>query len=176
MYHFIYYLFSAHEDWKTSSTITWHDIEKINFEDIIDRVKLSQEDVEYILSRCGENLKELVLSTVCDSTIMKTVKEHCHNLELFEFTLKSNNEDDFIDAFSEMRKLKCLIVRTGYLLERRKTPVDLTEILRSLHDGVDEIALLTYKALMWSSNIHTFPSVSSLFMYFMQNRKKSVLK
>ncbi|KAF7992148.1 hypothetical protein HCN44_001473 [Aphidius gifuensis] len=121
---------------------------------------LTQADVESTLSRCGMNLHELILDENCDSTIMATVKKFCQNLEQFEFCLSKINEDDFIDVFTDMTRLKSLTVRSDSESgEERENPVDITKILNSVRDDISEIFLLTHKNTVFSSAcLHIFPS------------------
>ncbi|XP_044009714.1 uncharacterized protein LOC122853350 [Aphidius gifuensis] len=121
---------------------------------------LTQADVESTLSRCGMNLHKLILDENCDSTIMATVKKYCQNLEQFEFSLSKINEDDFIDVFTDMTKLKSLTVRSNSLFgEKRENPVDITKILNSVPDDISEIFLLTHKSTVCSGAcLHLFPS------------------
>ncbi|XP_044007161.1 EIN3-binding F-box protein 1-like [Aphidius gifuensis] len=97
---------------------------------------LIESDVEWILSRCGMNLHSLILWEICGSTIMSTVKKHCQNLEKFEFSFSSINEDDFINAFTDMTKLKSLTVKQGSFLY--KEPVHISKILNIVQDNVNE--------------------------------------
>lgn len=116
----------------------------------------------FILSNCGDYLTKLILNDNCGSSIMSTVKEHCQNLEEFEFNFRYINEDDFIDAFTKMKKLKCLIVKTDLSSNLKKeTPADMTKILSSLHDNVIEILLLTNKKTIGANKcFHNLPQVS----------------
>ncbi|XP_044006104.1 SCF E3 ubiquitin ligase complex F-box protein grrA-like [Aphidius gifuensis] len=144
------------DEWRNRVNFPWYNIHTINFNDFLN---LSQKDVTFILSNCGGYLNKLILNDNCGSSIMSTVKKHCQNLEELEFNFRYINEDDFTDAFTKMRKLKCLIVKIDLPSDSKKEiPVDMTKILSSLQDNIIEILLLTNKKTIGANKcLHNLP-------------------
>ncbi|KAF7992151.1 hypothetical protein HCN44_001476 [Aphidius gifuensis] len=144
------------------------DCNEIDFTDYCYHI-LTQADVEFILSHCGMNLNKLILYDPCDSKIMLTVKKYCQNLEELDFSLSNINEDDFIDVFTDMRKLKSLTVRPDSLFGKRKEyPVDIAKILDSVPVDINKLILNTYNVLRWSDTfkdprLQVFPQALGRF-------------
>ncbi|XP_044001364.1 uncharacterized protein LOC122847631 [Aphidius gifuensis] len=107
--------------WMEACQLPWHDIKKYKSRESVDRdcdeYMLTQLYVEKILSRCGKYLKELSLSRAFNSSIMQFVADHCKNLTTleFQFTVKtSNNDNDYVQAFTQLDKLKIIKIKVHH--------------------------------------------------------------
>lgn len=141
-----------------------------------DSYKLTQSDVEYILSHCGMNLNKLIIGKyICDSSIMLFVKKYCHNLEIFEIDFRHINEDYFIDAFENMTKLKSLTVNLTLPFPiNEKKPVNVTKILKSVHDDIEELFLITDQVRSFGTHKY-YPTIPTTFGRF-QNLRQLIIQ
>ncbi|XP_044001514.1 uncharacterized protein LOC122847729 [Aphidius gifuensis] len=134
--------------WKEACRLAWYDIKKYKCESSIGRCYdnrlLTQSYLEKILLRCGKYLKELSLSDVCDSSIMPFVGDHCKNLTTLECKFDDNflidNADHFVQAFTQLDKLKCINMLLNYTTKNKT--IDLFEIINSLPEEINEIHIL----------------------------------
>ncbi|XP_044001951.1 dynein regulatory complex subunit 6-like [Aphidius gifuensis] len=99
--------------WKEACQLAWHDIKKYKCSDAIvrgyEKCILTQSYVEEVLFNCGIYLKELILSKVCNSSILPIVAEHCKNLTTLEFEIigvHTYHTDHFVEAFTQLEQLK----------------------------------------------------------------------
>ncbi|XP_044001949.1 uncharacterized protein LOC122848151 [Aphidius gifuensis] len=97
--------------WKEACQLAWYDIKKYKCSDAIvrnyEKCILTQSYVEKILFNCGIYLKELILSRMCDSSIMPIIAEYCKNLTTLEFVKFGNdNTHRFVEAFTQLDQLK----------------------------------------------------------------------
>ncbi|XP_044020589.1 uncharacterized protein LOC122860436 [Aphidius gifuensis] len=132
--------------WKEACQIAWYDIKKYKCESSIGRCYdnrlLTQSYLEKILSRCGNYLKELSLSYVCNSSIMPFVGDHCKNLTTLECKFNDNSLiEHFIQAFIQLDKLKCIKITVdhNYLNET----INFSAISNSLPEEINEIHLFS---------------------------------
>ncbi|XP_044001429.1 F-box/LRR-repeat protein 2-like isoform X1 [Aphidius gifuensis] len=134
--------------WKEACQLAWYDIKKYKCESSIgrsyDNRLLTQLYLEKILSRCGNYLKELFLSNVCDSSIMPFIGDHCKNLTTLECKFDDNfvidNADHFVQAFTQLDKLKCIQMLLNHRTEKKA--LNLFEIINSLPEEINEIHIL----------------------------------
>ncbi|KAF7997256.1 hypothetical protein HCN44_005533 [Aphidius gifuensis] len=134
--------------WKEASQLAWYDIKKYKCQSSIGHsyknYLLTQSYLQKILLRCGNYLKELSFSDVCDSSIMSIVGDHCKNLTTLEckFDDKSliYNADHIVQAFTQLDKLKCIkIVLNDIIINKT---INLLEIINSLPEEINEIHIL----------------------------------
>ncbi|XP_044001407.1 receptor like protein 21-like [Aphidius gifuensis] len=131
--------------WKEASQLAWYDIKKYKCESSIGRCYdnrlLTQSYLEKILLRCGKYLHELSLSNIFDSRIMPFVGDHCKNLTTLECKFDDNvlidNADHFVQAFTQLDKLKCIKILLNYTTEKKV--INLFEIINSLPEEINEI-------------------------------------
>ncbi|XP_044001844.1 dynein regulatory complex subunit 6-like isoform X2 [Aphidius gifuensis] len=130
--------------WKEACQLAWYDIKKYKCTNTIVRNHkkciLTQSHVEKILLNCGIYLKELILSEVCDSSIMPVIVEYCKNLTTLEFEIDVNKNDCYTDrsveAFTQLKQLK--VVKIHIHESRDKFQF---KILNSLPKDINEIHL-----------------------------------
>ncbi|KAF7993428.1 hypothetical protein HCN44_010014 [Aphidius gifuensis] len=136
--------------WKEASQLAWYDIKKYKCESSIRRncydVRLlTQSYLEKILLRC-KCLRRLSLSDICDSSIMPFVGDHCKNLTSLECKFPANtlnnNADDFVQAFTQLDKLKCIKIITINDKPLDET-LDLFRIINSLPEEINEIHMIS---------------------------------
>ncbi|XP_044001440.1 uncharacterized protein LOC122847690 [Aphidius gifuensis] len=134
--------------WKEACQLAWYDIKKYKCESSIGRCYdnrlLTQSYLEKILLRCGNYLRDLSISDVCDSSIMPFVGDHCKNLTTLEYKFNGNsliyNADHFVQAFTQLDKLKCIKMLMNH--STTKKAVDLFEIINSLPKEINEIHMV----------------------------------
>ncbi|XP_044001532.1 uncharacterized protein LOC122847747 [Aphidius gifuensis] len=141
--------------WKEACQLAWYDIKKYKCKSSIgrsyDNLLLTQSYLEKILLRCSNYLMELSLSNVCDSSIMPFIGNHCKNLttlecEFYDNTL-INNADHFVQAFTQLDKLKCIKITVTHI-NWSKT-INLSAIIDSLPEDINEIHLFS-KPPFWN--------------------------
>ncbi|XP_044001847.1 uncharacterized protein LOC122848086 [Aphidius gifuensis] len=128
--------------WKEACQLAWHDIKKYKCTNTIVRnykkCILTQSYVEKVIFNCGIYLKELILSKVCDSSIMPIIAEYCKNLSTLEFEIDVNKDDRytdrFVETFTQLEQLK--IVKIHIAGERFQF-----QMLNSLPKDTNEIHL-----------------------------------
>ncbi|XP_044006094.1 uncharacterized protein LOC122851111 [Aphidius gifuensis] len=133
---------------KEANALDWCDITKFKCESSIessyDDHLLTQSDYEKILLRYGNSIKELSLSDNCDSSIMPFIGDHCKNLTSLEceFNVDSlnNNANHFVQAFTQLNKLKCIKIKVTDKYSRKT--MNLFEIINSLPEEINEIHIL----------------------------------
>ncbi|XP_044001447.1 uncharacterized protein LOC122847694 [Aphidius gifuensis] len=131
--------------WKEACQLAWYDIKEYKCESSIGRCYdnrlLTQSYLEKILLRCGKYLKKLSLSDIFDSRIMPFVGDHCKNLTTLECQFDDNflinNADHFVQAFTQLDKLKCIKILLNHTTKNE--PLNLFEIINSLSEGINEI-------------------------------------
>ncbi|XP_044001943.1 F-box/LRR-repeat protein 2-like [Aphidius gifuensis] len=128
--------------WKEACQLAWHDIKKYKCSDAIvrgyEKCILTQSYVEKILFKCRIYLKELILSRICDSSIMPVIAEYCKNLTTLEFEIvvqKEGNADRFGEAFTQLKQLKVVKIYINKSCEFQ------FQILNSLPKDINEIHL-----------------------------------
>ncbi|XP_044001409.1 uncharacterized protein LOC122847662 [Aphidius gifuensis] len=134
--------------WKEASQLAWYDIKEYRCESSIGRCYdnrlLTQSYLEKILLRCGKYLKELYLSDIFDSRIMPFVGDHCKNLTTLECEFNDNflinNADHFVQAFTQLNKLKCIEMLLNHTTEIQV--INLFQIINSLPEEIHEIHIL----------------------------------
>ncbi|XP_044003958.1 uncharacterized protein LOC122849331 [Aphidius gifuensis] len=128
--------------WKEACQLAWHDIKKYKCSDAIvrgyEKCILTQSYVEKVLFNCGIYLKKLILSKVCDSSIMPIIAEYCKNLSTLEFVIVVNKDDSytdrFVQAFTQLEQLKVVKLHiTGKRFQ--------FQMLNSLPKDINEIHL-----------------------------------
>ncbi|XP_044003957.1 uncharacterized protein LOC122849330 [Aphidius gifuensis] len=128
--------------WKEACQLAWHDIKKYKCTNTIvrnhEKCILTQSYVEKILVNCGIYLKELILSKVCDSSIMPIIAKHCKNLTTLEFVIYIYKEERYTDrfrkAFKQLKQLKAIKIHIyGYNFK--------FQMLNSLPKDINEIHL-----------------------------------
>ncbi|XP_044001843.1 F-box/LRR-repeat protein fbxl-1-like isoform X1 [Aphidius gifuensis] len=128
--------------WKEACQLAWHDIKKYKCSDAIvrsyEKCILTQSYVEKILFNCGIYLKELILSKVCNSSIMPIIAEYCKNLTTLEFEIDVNKDDcysdRFVEACTQLKQLKVVKIHvTGDKFQ--------CQMLNSLPNDINEIHL-----------------------------------
>ncbi|XP_044007128.1 uncharacterized protein LOC122851750 [Aphidius gifuensis] len=135
--------------WKEACQRAWYDIKKYKCELSIGRCYdnrlLTQSYIEKILLRCGIYLKELSLSNICNSSIIPFVGDHCKNLTSLEcdVSIRSliHDADLLVQAFTQLNKLKSLTITVNH--SYYKETVNLSEIINSLPEDINEIHLLS---------------------------------
>ncbi|XP_044001410.1 uncharacterized protein LOC122847663 [Aphidius gifuensis] len=140
--------------WKEACQLAWYDIKKYKCESSIGRCYdnrlLTQSYVKEILLRCGKYLKELSLSNVCNSKMMPFIGDHCKNLTTleceFDYTFLRYYKDHFVQAFTQLDKLKCIKMLLDYTTENKT--INLFEIINSLPEEINEIHIL-HKYWLW---------------------------
>ncbi|XP_044003438.1 uncharacterized protein LOC122848999 isoform X2 [Aphidius gifuensis] len=134
--------------WKEACELAWYDIKKYrcgnSIGGVYDNRLLTQSYVKKLLLNCSIFLKELFLSKICDSRIIKIVGEHCKNLKKLEFVadyeLKINN-DDYIQAFMSLDKLKFIKIEIIHM-EWRLRRLFRNEIINYLPEEINEIHII----------------------------------
>ncbi|XP_044001840.1 SCF E3 ubiquitin ligase complex F-box protein GRR1-like [Aphidius gifuensis] len=128
--------------WKEACQLAWHDIKKYKCTNTIVRNNkkcvLTQSHVKKILFKCGIYIKELILSKICDSSIMPIIAEYCRNLSTLEFELDVDGDHRYTDlcdeAFTQLKQLKVVKIHiTGDILK--------SQMLNSLPNDINEIHL-----------------------------------
>ncbi|XP_044001391.1 putative adenylate cyclase regulatory protein isoform X3 [Aphidius gifuensis] len=150
--------------WKEASQLAWYDIKKYKCESSIGRCYdnrlLTQSYLEEILLRCGNYLKELSLSDVCDSSIMPFVSDHCKNLTTleckFDYNFLIDNADHFVQAFTQLDKLACIKITVGHNSYLENT-INLSAISNSLPEEIKEIHL--FSKPRYNRKLHIFMSL-----------------
>lgn len=131
--------------------------------------EMKQNDVEILLSRCGQYLKELECVIHPNSDIVRIVKKYCPNLEILKLGSHTIYQNNLIEAFNNMDKLNDLSL---YLLEYEvgSDSIDFTKILSSIRCGIEKIELhieghrYRYEWLQIFTNSGT--KLVSFFLYF----------
>ncbi|XP_044001529.1 uncharacterized protein LOC122847744 [Aphidius gifuensis] len=134
-------------EWKEACQLAWYDIKKYKCESSIGRCYdnrlMTQSYLEKILLRCGNYLKELSLSNVCNSSIMPFVGDHCKNLTILECKFDDNslinNADHFVQAFTQLDKLKSIKITVIHNYTNKT--INLSAIIDSLPEDINEIHL-----------------------------------
>ncbi|XP_044001535.1 putative adenylate cyclase regulatory protein [Aphidius gifuensis] len=135
--------------WKEACQLAWYDIKEYKCKSSIgrcyDNCLLTQPYLEEILLRCGNYLKELSLSNVCNSSIMPFVGDHCKNLTTLECKFNDDslidNADHFVQAFTQLDKLKCIKITVGHNCSKWK--FNLSAIIDSFPEEINEIHLFS---------------------------------
>lgn len=99
----------------------WQTITTVDFEKYY---LMEQPQVELVLSKCGKNLKELRLGSVCDSSILPVIKKYCHKLVTLSIEIEFRRQIDFVEFCSDMRRLKNLKFFTSFWLHNSKIDVE----------------------------------------------------
>lgn len=100
-----------------------------------------QSELNNVLGDCGEKLSSLTLSNYCyDSKIMHVISNYCHNLKKLELDLYKYNENDFLEAFTKLNKLKSITISYSNYVDHDDYGDD-TIILKSLPEFIEEISL-----------------------------------
>lgn len=121
------------------SRSAWHNIKKLNTH--CDCRDAKEAQMGRMLSYVGRYLKELSVTEPCTSkVIMPVIKRNCYNIEKLAVSFEHSREEDFVGAFENMKKLKCLEITTK---SEDNLPVNArARILKSAHAGIEEIALV----------------------------------
>ncbi|KAF7997328.1 hypothetical protein HCN44_005605 [Aphidius gifuensis] len=135
--------------WKEACQLAWYDIKKYKCESSIGRCYdnrlLTQPYLKKILLRCGNYLNELSLSDICNSRIMPFVGDHCKNLTTLECKFNDDslidNADHFVQAFTQLDKLKCIKITVGH--DCSNEIINLSAIFDSLPEEINEIYLFS---------------------------------
>lgn len=134
----ICYLLLVSLRWRDVSQQSWHDIKTLDFSKSLGNELFSslkkQSDIEKILARCGFYLTHLNLSSICNSSILPILRQHCDNLIKIELDLCKYSDTHFVGAFSSMEKLKYIKIKNTY-------GQYLFRCLASLPQGMEEIHL-----------------------------------
>ncbi|XP_044001354.1 uncharacterized protein LOC122847619 [Aphidius gifuensis] len=133
--------------WKEACQLAWYNIKKYKCESSIGRCYdnrlLTQSYLKKILLRCGNYLKELSLSDVCDSSIMPFVGDHCRNLTSlkckFDVDSLELDADHFVQAFTQLDKLKCIKITIDHNYSNKT--INLSAIIDSLPEAINEFHL-----------------------------------
>ncbi|XP_044001946.1 uncharacterized protein LOC122848149 [Aphidius gifuensis] len=127
--------------WKEACQLAWHDIKKYKCTNAIvrsyEKCPLTQSYVKRVLFNCGIYLKELILSNICDSSIMPIIAEYCKNLTSLEFEIvrfETHDTNRFVKAFTQLKQLK--VVEIHIFGDRFQF-----QILNSLPRDINEIHL-----------------------------------
>ncbi|XP_044003962.1 uncharacterized protein LOC122849334 [Aphidius gifuensis] len=161
--------------WKEACQLAWHDIKKYKCTNAIvrsyEKCILTQSYVEKILFNCGIYLKELILSKICNSTIMPIIAEYCKNLTTLEFEIDvwkdSSYTDRFVEAFTHLKQLKVVKIHISGSESQfqmlNSLPKDINEI--HLFFGFAEPQLSSFTTLLCLAN-HFLPDfvAPSLFV------------
>ncbi|XP_044005432.1 uncharacterized protein LOC122850340 [Aphidius gifuensis] len=161
--------------WKEACQLAWHDIKKYKCTNTIvrsyEKCILTQSYVEKILFNCGIYLKELILSKVCNSSIMLVIAEHCKNLTKLEFEIDVNKDDcytdRFVEAFTQLKQLKVVKIHVaGDKFECQmlnSLPNDINEFhLFFPHESAEVISIKGVCMVVYSSTHYVSPSLFSL--------------
>ncbi|XP_044003956.1 uncharacterized protein LOC122849329 [Aphidius gifuensis] len=141
--------------WKEACQLAWYDIKKYKCTNAIvrsyEKCILTQSYVEKVLFYCGVYLKELILSKICDSSIMPVVAKYCKNLTTLEFEIIrfcSSDTSYFVQAFTQLKQLKILKIHIfGEKIY--------FQILNNLSKDIEEIHLYFTLAFISGSGINS---------------------
>lgn len=112
------FFFPVCSQWNEASKLAWNDVKTLDsFDDNLycNNCFLKQLHFEKILKRCGIYLTKLIIipNGHFDSSIMPIIGKHCLNLVEIELWLRYYCDNDFIDVFKNMKKLKTIKI-SGY--------------------------------------------------------------
>lgn len=120
----------------------------------------TEDHIEAVLSKCGQYLQHLTLDCNFDSSIMPIVIKYCRNLTSIYINFHRTYEDDFINAFTNMKKLKS--IKMVYWSVPGKND---TSILETLPKTIEKISFGVYPLII-SPLAENFAYVSLKINYY----------
>lgn len=100
-----------------------------------------------ILERCGRYLTKLELTDRIKVCIMPMIRDSCRNLVHLSLNFMKHDESYFVDAFSQMNKLKSISIKGYSDYPKANGHLNETEILQSIHQGIEEISIVSDRSM-----------------------------
>lgn len=131
------------QKWKEASKLSWYDLKKLNFNELMIRLDKREEIVEIIMRRCGRYLKHLII--IEGHQHPDVLKNNCQNIIQFSINLKNIKNgykilnEDLLEIIKSMTKLKYLKVSMEDIGGYENL---CNQILDKLPDDMEEIHLI----------------------------------
>lgn len=126
----------------------------------------NQDKMNKLLLHCGFSLTTLKFHRKYDTKILPVVRKYCKNLDTLKLNLRSYNEDAFLDAFTDMKDLKCIKIR-NYRVRGKKLAASDTKLLPNLPENIEKISFSApFEAYRNPSLSRNFYKVSIFFLQY----------